>query len=259
MRRRGWLAAVLLTAAVSAHACRDIPAPEGGVLSVSRIQLPLPGVVAGDTMRDSTGAVAPVRIIAYGLNGQPLDPQPAPDFFVGDGAHFVLDSLLVGDSADRRVGIIASVGSIQTLPESVTVTRRPDTLVAADSTRHLRTWSLVTFDTVVNSAELTTIVQHREPGDTSGVNAVIVHYEILSAPAPTATGTDPGPSIQIMNGNRVSARDTTSGGGRAARVARLRVAAFSGLLDSAVVRATASYRGATLGSVQFTIVFQRPQ
>ena len=39
--------------------------------------------------------------------------------------------------------------------------------------------------------------------------------------------------------------------------ARMRIAAFSDTLDSAIVVATASYRGVLLGSVQFTVVFQR--
>jgi len=253
MRRRPTVAIAMIAAALGGAGCRDIPAPDRGVLSVSRVRLPSPGLVAGDTLRDSTGAVAAVRVIAYGVDGQPLDPQPLVEFIVdGAGAHLAFDSLLVGDQAGTRVGVLAAVGSIQTLPESVTVTKRPDTLVAADSTRHLRQWMLA-GDTVVNSAELSTLVQHREGADTSGVDAVIVTYELISGPV----GNGSGPTIQIMSGNAVSARDTTTGGGRASRVARLRIAAFAGDLDSALVRATASYRGASLGSVQFTIVFQR--
>jgi hypothetical protein len=252
MRQGRLVATAMLAAALGSAACRDIPAPDRGVLSVSRVRLPSPGLVAGDTLRDSTGAVAAVRVIAYGVDGEPLVPQPPVEFIVdGAGAHLAFDSLLVGDQAGTRVGVLAAVGSIQTLPESVTVTKRPDTLVAADSTRHLRQWTLA-GDTVVNSAELSTLVQHREGADTSGVDAVIVAYELISAPVGNGV-----PTIQIMSGNAVSARDTTTGGGRASRVARLRIAAFAGDLDSAVVRATASYRGASLGSVQFTIVFQR--
>ncbi|MEX2178192.1 MAG: hypothetical protein WD801_05750 [Gemmatimonadaceae bacterium] len=254
MRSRAFAVVSLAVAAVSVLACRDIPAPEGGVLSVSRVLLPSPGLVVGDTMRDSTGAAAPLAVIAYGISGQPLSPQPDAAFHIlGAGAHLA-GALLVGDEAGTRVGLVASVGALQTLPESVTVTLRPDTLIAADSTRHVRRYALI-GDTVINSAELSTIVQHREGADTSGVDAVIVRYEIVSAP--TATGS--GPTVQLMRVNAPSSRDTTSGGGRASRSARLRIAAFAGALDSAVVLATASNRGATLGSVRFTIVFQQEQ
>lgn len=247
--------AAFLVAVAFVVACQDIPAPEGGVLSVSRVLLPSPAVVQGDTMRDSTGAAAPLRIIAYGINGEPLDPQPIPTFILGGtAAHLEADSFLVGDQAGSKVGIVASVGAIQTIADSVPVILEPDTLVAVDSVRHVKTWSLA-GDTVINSAELNTVVRHFGATDTSVVDHVIVRYELVSAPPVSGTGS--GPSVQLVRGNVPSARDTTSGGGRASRVARMRIAAFSDTLDSAIVVATASYRGVLLGSVQFTVVFQR--
>lgn len=255
MRRAGLRhTAAFLIAVAAVVACQDIPAPEGGVLSVSRVLFPSPAVVQGDTMRDSTGAAAPLRIIAYGLNGDPLDPQPIPTFILGGtAAHLEADSFLVGDQAGAKVGIVAAVGGIQTLADSVPVILEPDTLVAADSTRHVKTWSLA-GDTVINSAELNTIVRHFGATDTSAVDHVIVDYELVSAP-PANSGN--GASVVLMRGNVPSTRDTTSGGGRASRVARMRIAAFSDTLDSAIVVARASYRGVVLGSVQFTVVFQR--
>ena len=247
--RRATLAACV---ALIAAACRDIPAPPGGVLSLSRVILPSPGVVAGDTLRDSAGVAVPVRVIAFGNDGEPLAAPPIPEFLVlGAGAHLV-DSLLVGDTPGTRVGVIASVASLQTQPESVTVILRPDTLVPADSTRHLRTFALL-GDTVVTSAELSTIVHHHADADTTEVPAVVVYYQLVSAPE----GNGNGPTVVLMNGSTPSARDTTSATGRASRTVRLRIAAFAGVLDSAVVHATASHRGVSLGTVEFTIVFQR--
>jgi hypothetical protein len=235
--------------------CRDIPAPADGVLSVSAIILPAPGLVAGDTLRDSTGLAAPLRVIAYDFSGDPLDPQPVPTFVVIDtGAHLVDGVFLVGDSVGRTVEVVGSVSGIQTLPASVKVTLAPDTLVASDSIVHHKSYTLISGDTIVNSAELATIVQHLGGSTPTGVDAVIVRYSIDRAPA----GNGQGPTVLLLNGTLLSSRDTTANGGRASRVARLRLNALSAFVsDTVVVSATSSYRGLSLGTVQFTIIYTK--
>lgn len=233
--------------------CRDIPSPEGGVLSISGVLLPSPGLVAGDTMRDSLGLVAPLRVIAYTLEGEEVEPQPVPQFVVLDTGARLAGALLLGETAGTTVRVVGSVASIQTLPAQVRVTLTPDTLVAADSIRHVKTYSLISGDTVVQSAELATRVLQRGVTPPSGVDAVIVRYTIVQAPAPRdATA---GPTVVLVPGNSAASRDTTENG-RAARAARLRIAALATTAtDSAVIDATASYRGSTIGTVQFIIVF----
>lgn len=253
MRRpaRPWLLGAV--AALVLVACRDLPAPTGNVLSLSQVLLPSPGVVVGDTMRDSLGVVSPLRVIAYGPDGLPIDPQPEFFFALLDtGAH--LDGArLIGDRAGASIRIIGSAAGLQTQVATALVTLRPDTIVAADSARHVRRFPLLSTDSVINSADLTVLVRNRAGGTPTGVDAVIVEYALVRT-LPAAP--DKGPAIQIMNASRPSTRDTTAGGGRAARTARLRLAAFAGTLpDSAIVQATASHRGRSLGTVQFTIVF----
>lgn len=236
--------------------CRDIPAPEGGILAVSGVLLPSPGLVAGDTMRDSLGLAAPLRIVAYQANGEPAVPAPIPTFVVLDtGAHLADAFWLVGDKAGTTVRVVGSVGSLQTSAASVKVTLSADTLVANDSIVHHKTYSLVTGDTVVNSAELTTVVEHRgATGATNtGVEAVIVRYTIDKMPA----GNGKGPTLLLMSGSTLATRDTTDASGRASRVARLRLAALNSTApETTAVSATASYRGRTLGVVQFTVIFK---
>jgi hypothetical protein len=229
--------------------CREVPAPEGGILSVSPIRLPLPGLVAGDTMRDSAGFVAPLRVVAYNVDGDSVANVPTSFVALDTGAR-VAGAFLIGETAGTTVRVVGNVAALQTQPASVRVTLAPDTITAADSVRHVRPYSLLTGDTVVNSADLTTIVQNLG-ATTTGVDAVIVYYTIVQAPPANANG----PSVVLMNGTIPSSRDTTSSG-RAARSARLRLAAFPGVAtDSAIITATASHRGSTLGTVQFIVIF----
>jgi hypothetical protein len=231
--------------------CRDIPAPVDGVHAVGPLRLPSPGLVAGDTMRDSTGAVAAIDVVVYGIDGEPLVPQPAKTFILLDTLARLEGATLIGTSTGQ-LRIVGSVGAVQTRPDTVPVTLSPDTLVLAanDSLLHRVTYNIAT-DTVVNSPGLN--VDARHLGATStGVEAVVVKYAIVKAPAGTA------PTLLLMNSNVISGRDTTDGQGRASRVARLRLAALSTFVsDTAAVSATASYRGRVLGTVTFTIVYTK--
>lgn len=230
--------------------CTEVPAPEGGVVSISNVRRPSPGVVVGDTMRDSTGMVAPLRVIAYGIDDEPLAAPPPASFVALDTTAHLSGSRLIGD----RVGIVrvvGKVGTLQTRPDTIPVTLSPDTLVRSDSTLHRVSYSL-TGDTVVNSGELGTIVQHLLPA-ASGVQAVIVKYAITKSPTGKSS-----PTALLMSGTRESARDTSDGSGRASRVARLRLNALGSLgVDTVLVDATASYRGRTIGVVTFTVVFTK--
>jgi hypothetical protein len=232
--------------------CREIPAPEGGVAALSPIFLPSPGLVAGDTMRDSTGLVAPLRITAYGVDGEVLPSQPPLTFVVLDtGAHMV-DALLLGDNAGRTVRVVGTVGSLQSQFASVKVTAEPDTLVAADSILHRKAYSINAGDTVSISPELSVLVQNLAGTAAAGVEAVIVRYAIDQAP----TGNGSGPTVVLASGNVRSSRDTSDAGGRASRTARLRIAALGSFAtDTVLVSATASYRGASLGTVVFMVIF----
>lgn len=234
-----------------AAGCREVPAPEGGVHAISRLILPAPGLVAGDTIRDSLGVAAGLEVIAYGLDNQPLDPQPERSFVVLDtGAHLEGGRFLVGEDAGTTVRVVGTVGSLQTQPVSVKVTLAPDTIVPADTIVHHVRYTIPP-DT---AAQTTLNVNVRNRAEDAGVEAVIVHFTVDRAP-PSINET---PTVVLLNGNVVSTRDTTESNGRASRVARLRLAAIAAPeTDTAVVNATTAYRGASLGTVQFIIVFQR--
>lgn len=256
MSRQARGRAALLLAAIAAGgiwlaSCTEL-GPAGSVYSISPLLLPSPGMVVGDTMRDSTGAVAPLRVIGFTASGDTVAGTTATFITFDTLAHLVAGNVLVADHLGGA-RVLGAIGSVQTLPETVKVTLSPDTIAAADSTRHLKTYSFIKGDTLVTSAELATRVQHLTAGGTSDVDAVVVRYSIVRAPA--AKGAIA--TVSVMNNNLVSSRDTTVGG-RAGRTVRLRVSQLAGGLatDSAIVAATASHRGRSLGTVQFTVVFK---
>ena len=244
------LAALLLAA------CRDLPTPAGGVQAVSRVQLPSPGLVVGDTMRDSLGVVAPLRVVAFDENGDTIAPPGVTFTLLDTTATLVNGDILIG----RTTGVarlIATVAGLQTRLDTAHVTLLPDTIVRADSVRHRRVVPgdrILAGDTSFASGDLSVIVQNTEGAGATGVDAVIVHYTITRAP-PSGPGGS-GPTVVFIGGGATTARDTTASGGRAAKSIRLRIPGQTQLPDSALVAATASYRGQTLGTVQFTIVFQ---
>lgn len=239
----------LFAAACAVLACRDIAEPDGGVLAVSRVVLPSPGLVAGDTMRDSLGNVAPLRVVAFDANGDTISPSPTTTYVLLDARAVLTGDTLVGlDTGTVR--IIGTVAGLQTQVQTVPVTLRPDTIVAADSIVHRRRVDVLTNDSSYASGDLSVIVQNRD-GAPVGVNAVVVTYTLTQVP----TGTGSGPVVVFVGGTTAPVRDTTASGGRAARQIRLRIPATPSLPDTAIVEATASYRGQSLGTVQFTIVF----
>jgi hypothetical protein len=242
-RRLGIAAAAIAWWLVS---CRELGTPQGGVASVSRVLLPSPGLVAGDTMRDSTGLVAPLRVVAFGANGDTVANAATTFVAIDTGAHFA-GALMIGDNDGRAVRVVGSVEGLQTRPETVKVTVSPDTLVPADSTRHFKTYTVL-GDTVVASTELSTVVQHT--GGAS-VQAVIVRYALEANP--------PGAQQTLVNGNTASDRDTTDANGRASRTLRIqRAKKVTGQGDTTTVSATASYKGRLIGRVLFMFIIAMP-
>ncbi|HMC56310.1 MAG TPA: hypothetical protein VKH19_14105 [Gemmatimonadaceae bacterium] len=243
----------MLAAAWTLPSCRDVPAPEDGIAALAPLSFPLPGLVAGDTMRDSTGAVAPLTVVAFDNDADTVHNVQATFVVLDTGAH-LSGVLLIGDTQGKAVRVIGSAGALQTQPATVKVTLSPDTLVAVDSAIYHRTYTVgpPKFDTTATSPDMAVTIQHDGTPPT-GVEAVIVRYEIERAP-PLVSGAT-GPSLILMSGTTPSSRDTTDATGRAARSARLRVLAINPITDTAIVTATASYRGQSIGVVRFTLIF----
>jgi hypothetical protein len=255
LRRR--VAAGLVACAVIAVACVDMSAPKGAA-SISLLQLPSNFVVRGDTMRDSAGKVAPVTVTSFNAAGAPIPGIPF-ELFVLDTAfraHFTVEHLLIGD----KLGTVTTVGQasgVQTLTVNVPVTVQPTTLSIGAKPDTLRAPLGPDSASSIGHSTLSTLV--RGAGDTT-VQGVIVHYRLTRTLASSST-TVPSVYISDASGKPMNA-DTTDGQGIANK---RQVTAFTRLLtdqvlisgqkiDSVVVEATASYKGAPLAGSPLTIV-----
>jgi hypothetical protein len=230
----------LLLAAASVMleaACSDVTGGKNEILSIQFDTLASPSVVVGDSLRDSTGALALPRVIAFDFSGAPV-PAAVVRYHTADRGVTVdsITGLIRGDSARvTPVRIIATVGDIQA-EQRLAVTLRPDTMFASNGLDSIR-YSLT--DTTLNvSTPVTVSLKHGTAGADSAVNAYLVSFAIVSSP-----GSDLADLID--EAGRKSSVDTTDTNGLAGRRIRLHATHLSPptLTDSIVINATAKYRG----------------
>jgi hypothetical protein len=203
-------------------------------------------------MRDSLGFAAPLRVIAYDINGNPINGVTAT-FIVRDTGSHVEGAFLIGDNT-ITTSVLGSIAGLQTDTASIPVTLPPQQLIVADSVRF--TLRPAIADTVATSPELRVRVVNNQGPASKGIQAIVVRYQVTQAPA--AVSGSSGPTVILLPGARTDARDTTDASGLAGRQARFRFLAIPPTTtDSALISATASYRGQTLGTVQFTVVFTK--
>ncbi|MGH7618415.1 MAG: hypothetical protein ACREPM_14435 [Gemmatimonadaceae bacterium] len=249
---------VVILAVVLGLACVDMSAPKGPA-SISNLKLPSPSVVVGDVMRDSTGAPAPLTIVAFNSAGVPTTAANA-EFFITDStkaAHLNGGTLLAGDKIGATI-IIGQLGNLQTSSVTIPVTYLPFKMVHAGTDSALT--AAATSDTSVNTfANLMLTVTSAEDSGSAGI---VVQYALLHAPPSVTNAAHPAVFIADNSGH-IATTDTTQATGTSTR----RLMVFPALLaeeaallggtttDSAIVEARASYKGALLNGapVRFVI------
>lgn len=243
-----------VVAAAAAHACTDLPTGAETPFSIAFNSAPAPGVVVGDTLRDSTGAAARLSARVFNLDGDELSGSPAGFFLLGrpDSLPVTLtadgyivaksDTALVGRTF-RVVAFATADEGLQSAPLTLTVTRAPTTLTATPGTDSIGLAAdsiiLATVAMVLENVVIESGVTRERP-----VSAYEVRFEIIQpAIAPGDTS-----FLALVDGGRVTSVDTTDGGGNVSRSLRVRVRNFprgpSGTLDTLTVRVrgTARYR-----------------
>lgn len=194
-----------VTVAAVALACGEVPTLDQGIAYISPIILPAPAVAIGDQLRDSLGNVAPLRIEAFGRNGEQLpDPQatflptvaPSPVSIGADGVVTASDTV----STAQAVQIIGRVGSkLQTTTVSLLVVPQPDSLGRGSDS--LKTVALPALDTLRVSVTGLNPARARV-----GVPGIIVRYRIAGVYGP---GSDTAAAILTLDGRTVSRPDST--------------------------------------------------
>lgn len=229
-------AATLLTAA-----CIDLSTDPDEIVAIEFGDLPWPSVVAGDTLRDASGAAAPLVARLFNADGDVV--SGSVEFLTQQAfVHVVGSGLLVADdTATGTADIIASTSGIQSVPRQIEVVAAPDSMVA-DGVIVPLAW-VVPDDPSANTSQPLAVRVLSAPD--AGVRSWIVTFQ-LEAGGLQISPSDTTRIFLASENGRPSYADTTDGSGRASRRVRLRVAPGFIPPDSAVVTLSASYKGALL-------------
>ena len=226
---------MLTTAVLAVVACYGIGEPPGGIASISIATNPSPSVVVGDSSRDSTGAVAGVQVTAFNSAGDTVTDPPPVFVALDRGIRInIATGVMFGDSVvPSGARIIASVGPLQTLPDTVPVTVAPVRFHQTQSTTQLA------FDTVLkvpdtaatqNQVTLTLTVAGTPPSTSKATDTMAVGFIVDWSISHMPPGLKNGQAIAtalLMDGGKQSTRDTTNVQGVASRTVQVRPIYFA--------------------------------
>ena len=249
----------LAVAALVVCGCTELGSDPQAAVAIEFEGLPVPSVVVGDTLRDSTGAVATPTARAINVNNDVIAGAPIR-FLALDTAIVDVDSI-TGVIVGKRVGttpVLASIQGLQSERITVVVTQRPDTVYGLDSLQRTMQFSL-TSPTAASSGPLRVFVGHDTTiagVDTAvAVPSYLVRYRIVFPDDDSVSDTDTTKVVLANDLGRPSTVDTTDAGGIASRAVRISTA-VSTIPDSVIVDAHVSYPDTTsvLGApVRFVI------
>lgn len=264
-------APLLVVAAALAAACSEAGTGPGGIAAVSFDTLPSPGLVLGDTLRDAEGNVAPLRALAYDVDGNVVGDAPirwialsrdssddrALDSLQVDSITGIATAPVTGDSAlyARRNATVRVLPQVNGLPgpaRQIALTLRPDSLAVPDSA--LRPFLPLRNDTG-GAARSSLPIGSRVLHDSASLGATFlpvrawrVHYALEYRGQPVSAESR---ALWLVDDSfRRSAIDTTDGEGRAARRVRVHPDSLdigaTGGVDTVTVVITATWRGEPL-------------
>jgi hypothetical protein len=231
-------AAVIAIATAGAFACGDVTGGPNSVLSIQFDSLPVPSVVLGDTLRDTTGAI--VLPVVHAFNFKGVEIASAPVRFQSPDSGIKVDSvtgIVVADSLrSTPARLIATVSGLQAI-QNIVVTLRPD-LIAASHDRDSLSYSLL--DSTLNVSPILSVrLSHGVAPNDSAVKSYIVSFAIVSQSNPQLG--------QLVNAaKQPSLVAITDADGIAGTAIRLHPVFLTSATaeDSIIVNATAKYRGA---------------
>ena len=243
------LSGAVVAVMVLLAACIDLSTDPDEIVAITLDELPWPSVVAGDTLRDSTGAVAPLSARLFDADGDevtgPVDFfTQVPIIHVDNAGRLVADSTATG-----QAGVFASTIGVQSIVRQVQIVSAPTTVAQDGQIVPLR-W-VVPDDPSENTSQPLAVRVLSAPN--VGVSSWVVSFQ-LEAGGRVIPENDTTQVFLMGDNGRPSYRDTTDASGRASRRMRLRV--VPGLIppDSAVITVTASYRGAPLSGSPVRLV-----
>jgi hypothetical protein len=252
-RAKSRWALALGTAAIVAIACGEVPTLPDGVAYITTVLLPLPTVAAGDSLRDSLGHAAPLRVRAFGRDSQEILGLPTTFVTTSLPADVTIDAngFLVARDTVRAVRLVGRVGDqLQTTVATLLIVPDPSAVgrPAAD----------LAGDTVLTLPALRVLpvtVTSVYRGEVTPVNGIIVRYRIDSlrpAGLPSGRAVLTNASGAVNRPDSTIAVDTTDATGNASRT--LLVLAGTGV-ETVFVSASARrlHDGQPLEAVRFVV------
>jgi hypothetical protein len=213
-----------VVAGVALVACFELSGAPSGLSSISRLELPWPAVVVGDSLRDSTGAAVPLRVEAFDGDGQPVTDAQVTFIALDTGLSVTPTGFVLGEKPRTAPAkIVAQVqrgGEVLQTPEiNVDVVPRPDTVTPAGfDTLEVKAYTLtgIADTSWITSDTVSVTVSNRS---TAAVRSWIVRYEITDDPP----GVDGAVTAFFAGvGNPRVVADTTDANGVAGRPVILR-------------------------------------
>lgn len=246
---RGMVRALCITLAIAlASACTEIGSDPQAPVAIELDSLPVPSVVVGDSLRDTTGAVITPEARAINVDNDVIPGAPIA-FLALDTGVISVDST-TGIIVGRRPGqtsLVASIQGLQSEQIRVFVTERPDTVIGLDSLQRTMQVSLIS-GTAASSGALSVFVGH----DTTiaGVDTAVavpnylVRYRIAFPTDDSVSDTDTTKVVLANDQGRPATLDVTDATGRASLAVRISTA-VSVIPDSVVVEAHVGYPDTT--------------
>lgn len=204
----------VIAACVVAFACGSVPTLADGIAFISPVVRPSLAILVNDTLRDSLGRVAPLRVHQFNDNEDTIPGIPPSFLVVTVPAGLKIDAngivTTVMDSL-QRVQVVGRVGDrLQTEAVNLEVVAQPDLIAATGTIEPLA--PITTSAPVSASSPLQVTVTGNRKGTRVPVGGIIVRYRIDSTfPARTINDTLFA-FTEGLRGNLTNAVDTTDAG-----------------------------------------------
>ena len=228
------MAATLVT--LAALACSEVGTDPSIPVAIQLSPSPLPSIVVGDSMRDSTGAAVPLQATVFNFRNDVIPDAPIRFLALDSARRFSVDSttgfVVANDTGQATV--VATSLTLQSAPITLIAVVRPGTMLALDSLRDSLHYAFTGRDTLHT---FRVRVVQISGTDTIPVPSYLVHYAFAY---PAGLDNTDSTAVQLVDDTRrPSLADTTDATGTANRSLRItpNTRAFS---DSVVVQVTAA-------------------
>jgi hypothetical protein len=218
------------SAALLLAGCVDLGTDPNAIGAISFSGIPYPAVVAGDTLRDESGVVTPLRATVLSGAGDTVTNAQVQFFTRDTTVELTPDGRVIGRSnASGTARLFATVGVLQSVTRAIDVVSRPETAVFV---RGDDTLEVSSVDTTNTSGDFRLRLVDATG---AGVKGFLVRYE-LQFRGETVAGGDTTRILLVDESGRASDVDTTDANGEGSRRVHVRVPQLSGTSDSALVR-----------------------